>query len=53
VKSCASLAQATGSRLGETVIREPCETCGFSLKRVATRLSYTCITYLKPPRVLA
>jgi len=39
VKSRTSLAQATGSRLGETVIREPCETHGFSLKRAATRLS--------------
>ena len=39
MKSRASLGQATGSRLGETVIREPCETRGFSLNRVATRLS--------------
>jgi len=38
MKSCASLAQATGSRLGETVNRGPCETHGFSLKRAATRL---------------
>jgi len=37
-KSRASLAQAIGSRLGETVIRESCETHGFSLKRVAARL---------------
>ena len=66
-KSCASLAQATGSRLGETVIREPCEARGFSLKRAATRpgehvprpkerlprLSYAYSTNLKPPLVLA
>ena len=39
MKSRASLAQATGSRLGETVIREPCETRRFSLKQAATRLS--------------
>ena len=39
MKSRASLGQATGSRLGETVIREPCETRGFLLKRAATRLS--------------
>jgi len=38
VKSRASLAQATGSRLGETVNREPCETREFSLKRAANRL---------------
>jgi len=53
VKSRVSLAQATGSRLGETVINEPCESREFSLKRAATRLSYTCSTYLKPPHVLA
>jgi len=39
VKSRASLTQAIGSRLGETVIREPYETRRFSLKRAATRLS--------------
>jgi len=37
-KSRANFAQATESRLGETVVREPCETHGFSLKRAATRL---------------
>jgi len=66
-ESRASLAQATGSRLGETIIREPYEARGFSLKRAPTRLgehvprskeriprlSYAYNTNLKPPLILA
>jgi len=39
VKYRASLTQATGSRLGKTVNRGPCETHEFSLKRAFTRVS--------------
>jgi len=56
VKSRASLAQATGSRLGETINRRPCETHESSLKWATTRLSentprlgYTCSNVPQAP----